>query len=72
MAARRRLQTQAAESSDLVSWAIGLDLLPRALDLLDRELGAAWTMRWQPADYEIGHRGGLRLRQAARLSARRR
>ena len=67
---------------------IGLDLPPRALvitlwrdrpaararalDLLDRELGAAWTMRWQPADYEIGHWDGLRLRQAARLGARRR
>ena len=32
--------------------------------------GAVWAMCWQPADYEIGHWNGLRLRQSARRRAR--
>jgi hypothetical protein len=80
--ARRRLRAEAEGNADLVRWAVGLDLPPcalvvtlwrdsptartRALELLGRELGATWAMRWQAGDYEIGHWDGLRLRQAAR------
>jgi hypothetical protein len=66
---------------DLVRWSMGLDLPPRRLAISvwqdapgarQRALarfehaGARWAMCWQPADYEIGHWDGLRLRQAAR------
>ena len=69
----------------LVRWGIGLDWSPQALGIgLWRDepgvraqalngvtaLGASWAMCWQPADYEIGHWDGLRLRQAARRRAR--
>ncbi len=83
---RRRLQSEAANGDDLVRWAVGLDLPPRALvvtlwrdtraakaralNLLGRELPATWAIRWQPGDYEIGHWDGLRLRQAARQRSR--
>lgn len=81
-----RLRAEAAGNGDLVRWAVGLDLPPRALvltlwrdtpvangralELLGRELGAAWALRWQAGDYEIGHWEGLRLRQAARRRGR--
>lgn len=35
-----------------------------------RAAGATWAMCWHPADYEIGHWEGLRLRQAARRRSR--
>jgi hypothetical protein len=64
---------------------VGLDWSPQALAIsLWRDdpgvraqalreattLGATWAMCWQPADYEIGHWDGLRLRQAARRRVR--
>jgi hypothetical protein len=83
---RRRLLVEADGNDDLVRWAVGLDLPPRALvltlwrdrpaanaralELLGRDLGAAWAIRWRPGDYEIGHWEGLRLRQAARQHRR--
>jgi len=50
-------------------WRDGPDRRARALAEAT-ELGASWAMCWQPADYEIGHWDGLRLRQAARRRAR--
>jgi hypothetical protein len=83
---RRRLATEAAANADLVRYAVGADWPPqalvvslwrdspaaraRALELMERELRAGWAMCWQPADYEIGHWDGLRLRQVARRTGR--
>jgi hypothetical protein len=83
---RRRLAAEAADNPDLVRWAVGADLPPqallvslwrdspaaraRALAVLGHDLRASWAMCWQPADYEIGHWDGLRLRQVARRAAR--
>src|SRR5579859_7263430 len=50
-------------------WRDGPDRRARALAEASA-LGASWAMCWQPADYEIGHWDGLRLRQAARRRAR--
>jgi hypothetical protein len=80
---RRRLRAESATNDDLVRWTAGFDLparallvtlwrdaaRARALDLLGRELGADWAIRWDPGDYEIGHWEGFRLRQAARRQA---
>jgi hypothetical protein len=83
---RRRLAAEAADNPDLVRWAVGADLPPqallvslwrdspaaraRALAVLGRDPCVSWAMCWQPADYEIGHWAGLRLRQTARRAAR--
>ncbi len=78
-------QAESANDISCVRYGIGLDWSPQALaislwrDGPDRRaralteataLGATWAMCWQPADYEIGHWDGLRLRQAARLRTR--
>ncbi|HLZ29962.1 MAG TPA: antibiotic biosynthesis monooxygenase [Chloroflexota bacterium] len=78
-------QAAVADGVSCVRSGVGVDWSPQALaislwhDGPDRRaralaeataLGAAWAMCWQPADYEIGHWDGLRLRQAARRRAR--
>jgi antibiotic biosynthesis monooxygenase len=76
--AAARLRSARADA-DLVRWSVGLDLPPRGLAISVWHdapevrryavalLDADWAMCWQPAEYEIGHWDGLRLRQAARL-----
>jgi hypothetical protein len=78
----KRLRIEQHSSGKLVRWSVGLDLplqalaislwrdepnvRENALDLLSTELHANWAMCWQPADYEIGHWDGLRLRNLSR------
>jgi hypothetical protein len=80
--AAARLRAVAGTDAGLLRWSVGLDLPPQgltitlwhdapgarqlALALLGTAAGADWAMCWQPAEYEIGHWDGLRLRQAAR------
>jgi hypothetical protein len=84
--AAARLRAEARSNPGLLRWSLGLDLPPqalaislwqdlpeareRALALLGVEAGADWAMCWRPADYEIGHWDGLRLRQTARRRVR--
>jgi hypothetical protein len=73
------------DENTLLRQGVGVDWSPQALGIslwrddpnvrkraIDhaRSQGAAWAMCWQPADYEIGHWNGLRLRQAARRRGR--
>jgi hypothetical protein len=76
-AANNLRQTQATDAA-LVRWSVGVDWPsqglaitlwrdePHVRDHALGHLGADWTMCWRPADYEIGHWDGLRLRHLGR------
>lgn len=79
------LRQEQRRPTPLVRWSVGVDLpaqalaitlwrdeplaRQQALGLLTNEMHADWAMCWQPADYEIGHWDGLRLRRLSHRQA---
>jgi hypothetical protein len=73
------LRARQRKDPKLLRWSVGIDLPPRGMaivlwrdecDTTEMFEDASWVMRWQAADYEIGHWDGLRLRQVARRRLR--